>query len=254
MLTQHSLDRILTLTLNRPDKRNALNSELAQRLLSALKEAEDADVKVIVLRAEGTVFSAGADLDALSKLQSASFEENLADSSLLANLFQAVIRHPKPIISFIQGDAIAGGCGLATAADISIASDTARFGYTETAIGFVPAIVSAILLRKVGETQARRLLLGAQRISAQEAHAIGLVTEVVPAAELESRGRWWANRFVNELSGSAVARTKGLFADQAGLSLSQQFELAAKTNALARGDADCREGVRRFLSNETQRW
>lgn len=254
MLTQHSLDRVLTLTLNRPDKRNALNSELASSLLSALKKAERADLKVIVLRAEGTVFSAGADLDALSKLQSASYDENLADSTLLANLFEAVIRHPKPIISLIQGDAIAGGCGLATAVDISIASETARFAYTETAIGFVPAIVSAILLRKLGETQSRRLLLGAERISAQEAQSIGLVTEVVPAGELESRGRWWADRFVNDLSGSAIARTKGLLADQVGLSLSQQFELAAKTNAQARGDEDCREGVRRFLGNETQRW
>lgn len=254
MLKLHTHDRIFTITLARPEKRNALNRAMADALVDAFDQAAHSDAKVIVLRAEGKAFSAGADLDALQALQSASYDDNLADSTATAAIFEAMLRHPKPIVSLIQGDAIAGGCGLATTADISIAADTARFGYTETSIGFVPAIVSGILQRKVGDTQARRLLLGAERISAQEAQRIGLVTEVVPAGELEARGLWWAQRFVNDLSGSALSRTKGLLAAQIGLSLEQQMALAIESNAQARGDADCREGVRRFLGNETQRW
>jgi methylglutaconyl-CoA hydratase len=254
MLSILTHDRIFTIVLARPEKRNALNRAMADALVDAFDQAARSDAKVIVLRAEGKAFSAGADLDALQALQSASYDDNLADSTATAAIFDAMLRHPTPIVSIIQGDAIAGGCGLATTADISIAVDTARFGYTETSIGFVPAIVSGILQRKVGDTQARRLLLGAERISAQEAQRIGLVTEVVPAGDLDSRGLWWAQRFVNDLSGSALSRTKRLLAAQVGLSLEQQMALAIESNAQARGDADCREGVRRFLGNETQRW
>ncbi len=254
MLNLHSHDRIFTITLARPEKRNALNRAMADALVDAFDQAARSDAKVIVLRAEGKAFSAGADLEALQALQHASLDDNRADSAATAAIFEAMLRHPKPIVSMIQGDAIAGGCGLATTADISIAAATARFGYTETAIGFVPAIVSGILQRNVGDTQARRLLLGAERITAQEAQRIGLVTEVVPADELESRGLWWAQRFVNDLSGSALARTKSLLAAQTGLPLDRQMALAIESNAQARGDADCREGVRRFLGNETQRW
>jgi methylglutaconyl-CoA hydratase len=254
MLSILTHDRIFTIVLARPEKRNALNRAMADALVDAFDQAARSDAKVIVLRAEGKAFSAGADLDALQALQSASYDDNLADSAATAAIFDAMLRHPKPIVSLIQGDAIAGGCGLATTADISIAVDTARFGYTETSIGFVPAIVSGILQRKVGDTQARRLLLGAERISAQEAQRIGLVTEVVPEADLDSRGLWWAQRFVNDLSATALARTKGLLAAQIGLSLERQMALAIESNAQARGDADCREGVRRFLGNETQRW
>lgn len=254
MLNLHTHDRIFTIVLARPEKRNALNRAMVDALVDAFDQAARSDAKVIMLRAEGKAFSAGADLDALQSLQTASIEENRADSAATSAIFDVMLRHPKPIVSLIQGDAIAGGCGLATTADISIAADTARFGYTETTIGFVPAIVSGILQRKVGDTQARRLLLGAERISAKEAQRIGLVTEAVPADELDSRGLWWAQRFVNDLSGSALSRTKGLLAAQIGLSLDEQMALAIEMNAQARNDSDCREGVRRFLGNETQRW
>lgn len=247
-------DRLLTITLDRPDKRNALNREMVDALLGAFQEADRPDVKAILLQAEGAVFSAGADLDALKRLRLASHEENLNDSTALAALFLAMVRHPKPIIARIQGDAIAGGCGLATACDIRIASASARFGYTETRIGFVPAMVAMPVLRAVGETQTRRLMLGAELIGAEEAYRIGLVTEAVDAENLDERVAWWSDRLTHAVSGNAVARTKTLLANLPHLAIDDQFAAAAEANAEARRDPDCIAGVDSFLAKETPRW
>jgi methylglutaconyl-CoA hydratase len=247
-------DRLLTITLDRPDKRNALNREMVERLREAFREAERPDVKTILLRAEGPAFSAGADLDALKRLRGATDQENQEDSNALASLFLAMVRHPKPIVARIHGDAIAGGCGLATACDIRVASASARFGYTEARIGFVPAMVAMPLLRAVGETQARRLLMGADLIDAWEARGIGLVSEAVDADRLDERVAWWTDRLTHDVSGSAVARTKALLSDLPHLPISTQFEAAAHANALARRDPDCVAGVDRFLDKETPRW
>ena len=247
-------DRLLTITLDRPDKRNALNREMVDALRNAFREADRPDVKTILLQAEGPVFSAGADLDALKRLRLVTHEENLDDSMALAALFLAMFRHPKPIIARIHGDAIAGGCGLATACDIRIASASARFGYTETRIGFVPAMVAMPLIRAVGETQARRLLLGADLISAEDAHRIGLVTEAVDAENLDERVAWWTDRLTHDVSGNAVARTKSLLAELPHQSVQAQFATAAEANAAARRDPDCIAGVDRFLAKETPRW
>lgn len=247
-------DRLLTITLDRPDKRNALNREMVDALRNAFREADRPDVKTILLQAEGPVFSAGADLDAMKRLRLVTHEENLNDSKALAALFLCMVRHPKPIVGRIHGDAIAGGCGLATACDIRIASASARFGYTETRIGFLPAMVAMPLLRAVGETQARRLLLGADLIGAEEAHRIGLVTEAVEAAMLDERVAWWTNRLTRDVSGNAVTRTKALLADLPHLAIPDQYAAAAEANAEARRDPDCITGVDSFLAKETPRW
>lgn len=247
-------ERLLTLTLDRPEKRNALNREMVEALRSAFDEADRADVKAILLQAEGPVFSAGADLDALKRLRGATHEENLDDSNALASLFRTMIRHPKPIVARIHGDAIAGGCGLATACDIRIAATTARFGYTETRIGFVPAMVAMPVLRAVGETQARRLLLGAELVNASEARRIGLVTDAVEPGRLDEQVAWWTRRLIHDVSGNAVARTKSLLADLPHLPVSDQFAKAAEANADARRDPECVIGVDRFLAKETPRW
>src|SRR5688500_4382084 len=173
------LDRrgaILDIILNRPDKRNALNSEFVAELTQAFKQAAGDDaVRVIVLKAEGSVFSAGADLAYLQQLQANTFEENLADSSALKDLFILMYEHPKLIIAQVDGHAIAGGCGLVTVCDFVYAVPDAMFGYTEVRIGFIPAIVMFFLMRKVGEAKARSLLLTGKLIKAEAFKEIGIV-------------------------------------------------------------------------------
>jgi len=155
-ITYHCEERIGTITINRPEKRNALNFEIVQELKIALEmAANDADCKVIVLRAEGKAFCAGADLEYIQTLQNNTFEENLQDSGHLRELFQQIYLHEKVIIAQIQGHALAGGCGLASVCDFSFAVPEAKFGYTEVKIGFVPAIVMVFLIRKIGEAKAR---------------------------------------------------------------------------------------------------
>lgn len=153
-------NRIATISLNRPDKRNAFNPELVTALTEALLNAsDDESVKVIILKAEGTTFSAGADLAYLQQLQNNTHEENVADSENLKNLFTTIYYLPKVVIAQVEGHAIAGGCGLATVCDITFAVPEANFGYTEVKLGFVPAIVSCFLLRKTGETIAKKYCL-----------------------------------------------------------------------------------------------
>lgn len=247
--------RVLTLTLSRPDKRNALNAELVAALSARLAEAaRDADIRVVVLTGEGRVFSAGADLAALEALQTAGAEENLADSARLAALFEAIYRHPKPVVAMVNGHAIAGGAGLAAVCDLSIASDEARFGFTEVRIGFVPAIVSVFLLRKLGEAAARDLMLRGHLVSASRAAEIGLITESVPAARLADRVREVADELARETSASAIALTKKLLADVPGMGFREALDHAVQTNALARGTDDCRAGIAAFLAREDPPW
>src|SRR5690606_18117164 len=156
MLTSHRAGAVLTLTFDRPDKRNALSADLVAALTDALREAAaDDGLRVVVLTGAGRAFSAGADLAALQALQTASAEANLADSEALAALFEAIYRHPKPVVAKVNGHAIAGGCGLAAVCDFSLVAEGAKLGFTETRIGFVPAIVAVFVLRKLGEAAAR---------------------------------------------------------------------------------------------------
>jgi len=184
VLTINRQRAVVTLTLNRPDKRNALNFALVAELKATLRRlASDDAARVIVLTGAGSVFSAGADLAALQALQSASPQENLDDSDHLAELFQMLYLHPKPVIAKVNGHAIAGGCGLAAVCDYAIAAEKAKVGFTEVQIGFVPAIVAVFILRKMGETRAREVLLGGKLYTAAEGAAMDLLTQAVPADE-----------------------------------------------------------------------
>jgi methylglutaconyl-CoA hydratase len=247
--------RVLTLTLNRADKRNALSADLVGALKDALAEAaEDDAVRVVVLTGAGKVFSAGADLAALEALQAASPMDNLADSQHLAGLFEAIYRHPKPVVAHVNGHAIAGGCGLAAVCDIALVADGAKLGFTETRIGFVPAIVSVFVLRKLGEAAARDLMLRGHLISADEAAAVGLVTRVVPAADLDAAVDALARELATETSATAVALTKRLLADVPGMGLGDALDHAVQLNALARGTDDCKAGIASFLGKTDPPW
>jgi methylglutaconyl-CoA hydratase len=248
-------DRVAFLTLARPEKRNAFSRELVAALKAAFSRAEaDEAVKVIVLQAEGQVFCAGADLDYLRGLQSASYADNLEDSAYLKDLYQQIYRHPKPVIAAVQGHALAGGCGLVTVCDYVVAVPEAQFGYTEVRIGFVPAIVMVFLLRKLGEAQAKRLLLTGDLIGAAEAQTLGLVHEVVPPENLEARVRALAQHLCTQNSAQAMAATKQLIANVQELPLAEALDLAAATNAQARAFADCQRGIAAFLAKEKLVW
>src|ERR1700691_3170623 len=178
---------IATITLNRPEKRNAISFELIDDLLRGLKEVESSDAIVLILTGAGRAFSSGMDLDNLKVLIGRSPEQNLEDSQTMVRLFRSLYEFPKVTIAAVNGPAIAGGTGLALLCDFTLAVPEAKFGYTEVRIGFVPAIVSTFLLRQVGEKQARDLLLSGRIFGAEEAQRFGLVSEVVPAESLMSR-------------------------------------------------------------------
>jgi methylglutaconyl-CoA hydratase len=255
MLNIRTQGGIRYLVLDRPDKRNALNRPLVDLLRDAFLEiATDEQLRAVVLTGNGEVFSAGADLAALKALQTATYEENLDDSRALAALFEAMVQCPVPIIGAVNGHAIAGGCGLVTLCDITVAVDTARFGYTETRIGFVPALVARFLLPKVGETQARRLLLGGELIGADEARSVGLITECAEVATFSERVEYWVSVFRKQVSPQAVRATRELIRDVAGMRWEVALGHASDVNARARSTTDCKKGIAAFLEKKPLQW
>ena len=255
-LVRYTLERnVCTITMNRPDKRNALNPELVAALRDAFTRAEsDTHVKVIVLAAEGDVFCAGADLAYLQRMQSFSYEENLNDSTQLRNLFWQIYSHPKVVIARVQGPALAGGCGLVTVCDFSFATANARFGYTEVKIGFLPAIVMSFLVRKIGEGRARQLLLAGTVIDAKEAYRMGLINCVSEKNMLSPDVESFAASLIQANSFEAMKTTKQLLAQMQSLSLEAALDLAAAANARARETDDCRRGIAAFLNKEKIDW
>lgn len=254
-LLYHTEGRIAYIALNRPEKRNAFSRQLVGELKEAFSSAAADDaVKVIVLRAEGKVFSAGADLDYLQSLQQLSYEENLEDSVFLKDLYLQIYRLPKAVIAEVQGHAIAGGCGLAAVCDWVITVPEAKFGYTEVKIGFIPAIVAVFLLRKIGEGRARELLLSGDLITAEKALQIGLVNEVVSPDRLQQRVRELAEHLCTTNSAQAMAKVKQLMVQVAEMPLEEALTHAATQNALARATPDCRRGIAAFLNKQTLSW
>jgi methylglutaconyl-CoA hydratase len=242
------------ITLNRPDKRNALNPQLVSELTDAFSAAEsDPKCRVVLLKAEGKAFCAGMDLEALQKISTMSYEENLADSRKLAALFKKIYTLPKPVISLVAGPAVAGGCGLATVCDFTLATPDAKFGYTEVRIGFLAAIVSVFLVRMMGEKRARELLLTGKLIDAQEALRLGLINEVVPLQQLLPRAQQLAAELANN-SPQGLASTKQSFLELYGAELDAQIEKACLLNAQARQSEDCKEGVKAFLEKRPPKW
>jgi methylglutaconyl-CoA hydratase len=247
-------DQVRTLRLNRPEKRNALNADLVTALKDALAEAKADDTRVIVLTGAGSAFSAGADLADLRAMREASPLENEQDSRHLAELFRQIYRHPKPIIAKVNGHAIGGGCGLAAVCDFSVVSTEATLGFSEVRIGFVPAIVTVFVRRKIGETAARDLLLRGRLVEAEEAVDLGLFTEAVPPDRLEERVSERAEELATETSGTAVALTKRMLAQVPGMGFEEALDYAVQMNAFARGTDDCQAGIDAFLDDTAPPW
>jgi methylglutaconyl-CoA hydratase len=248
-------ERIAFITLNRPEKRNALSFELIAELKKAFgKAAEDTAVKAVILKANGDAFCAGADLEYLKQLQNFSHEENLNDSNHLKELFLSIYTHPKVIVAQVQGHALAGGCGLATVCDFVFSVPEAKFGYTEVKIGFIPALVSVFLLRKIGEGAARELLLGGELISAERALSLGLINRVVESAYITQQLLDFVNRLITTNSASSMMLTKRLIAEIPGKSIDDALTFAAGLNAEARTTEDCKRGIEAFLNKEKIIW
>jgi methylglutaconyl-CoA hydratase len=241
---------VLTLTMNRPDKRNALSRTVVIGLITALAEAsQDADVRVVLLRAAGPDFCAGADLAEMERLaEDAAPMTNLQDAGSLGQLLVLIRRFSKPVVAAVHGHALAGGAGLATACDLVVAREDAVFGYPEVRLGFVPAMVMALLRRSVGEKVAFELVVRGDGIGAEEAAGLGLVNRVVPEQEWDAAVERYA-REIADHSSSAVTLIKRLLYGMDGLSFEEAVARGAEVNTLARLTEDTREGLRRFLAN-----
>ncbi|HSA93697.1 MAG TPA: enoyl-CoA hydratase-related protein [Terriglobales bacterium] len=248
-------DGVSTITLNRPEKRNAINFQLIDELMAALEAVRHAASQVLVLTGAGSAFCSGMDLESLKTLSAAgrSFEENLKDSESMALLFRSIYDFPKPTIAAVNGAAIAGGTGIATSCDFTLASKDAKFGYTEVRIGFIPAIVSSLLKRQVGEKHARDLLLTGRVFGAEEAYRMGLVNEVVEPEKLMPRTRELAAALM-ENSPTSIRLTKALLSEYARAQLDREMQLGQEENARIRATADFREGVTAFLEKRKAKW
>jgi methylglutaconyl-CoA hydratase len=244
---------IATITLNRPEKRNAISFELIDDLLRALNEVEKSDAIVVILTGTSKAFCSGMDLENLKALLGRTPEQNLQDSETMVRLFRSLYEFPKVTIAAVNGPAIAGGTGLALLCDFTLAVPEAKFGYTEVRIGFVPAIVSTFLLRQTGEKYARDLLLTGRLFDAQEAARMGLVKEVVPAENLISRARELAAQLMQN-SPASLRATKKLLNDHARAELDEQIGAAVRENAAIRTTADFREGISSFLEKRKPVW
>jgi methylglutaconyl-CoA hydratase len=240
---------VLTLTLNRPEKRNALDAGTIEQFRAALEQAGlDTEVRVVAVRGAGKDFCAGADLDELLVSVEKPADENERAALRLGQLFVAIRELPKPVVAVVHGRALAGGAGLATACDLVLAAESARFGYPEIQRGFVPAMVLTMLCRLTGERRAFDLVATGRILSARDAFEAGLVSRVVPDAELESAALALLTQLAGS-SGSALALLKKLMFELDGLSFRDGIALGARINALARMHPDFRKSVAAFLQS-----
>lgn len=244
---------VATVTLTRADKRNAISGQMISELLSALGEVETSPARVLILTGSGKAFCAGMDLDGLRAIASQSPEEHLEDSRRMAKMFYRIYSFPKPVITAVNGAAIAGGCGIATLADFTLAVPDAKFGYSEVKIGFIPALVSVFLRRQIGEKRARDLLLSGRILDAAEAFQLGLVTEIVAPEKLMGRAREIAGAVI-AASPTSIARTKRLLLSYERAAIESELDLAVRENAGIRATADFREGVTSFLEKRDPKW
>ena len=246
-------DGIALLTLNRPDKRNAISYELMSDLQQALDAVRDSSAQVLIITGARKAFCSGMDLDDLKSLIGRSHAQNIEDSRIMARLFRSIYDFPKPTIAAVNGAAIAGGTGIATICDFTLATPEAKFGYTEVRIGFVPAIVSNFLTKQVGEKQARDLLLTGRIFAADEALRLGLVNEIVQAEGLLPRAEELA-RSLMENSAASLRATKQLLSQNVNEELDRRLEASIEENARIRQTDDFREGITSFLEKRKPRW
>lgn len=244
-------DGIARITLNRPEKRNALDREVIAELKSVFSaSASDAASRVVLLTGAGADFCSGADLANLETTAQNSLLDNLADARATADLFLAMRNHPRPVVAAVQGRALAGGCGIATACDIILAAESAQFGYPEVNIGFVPAMVMAILRRSVSEKAAIELVVTGEPVSASRAHELGLVHRVFADQEFSSKVEAYVAKLAAK-SASAIMLSKRLLYNMDSMSFEAALQAGVEINAIARQTEDCRKGVERFLKKKT---
>jgi len=240
--------------LDRAERHNALNGELADAMLWAFESlAAEPGVRVVVLGGRGPSFCAGADLDAMKDAAEATFEQNLAEAARLAGLFAAVSRCPKPVVGRVHGNVLGGGVGLCCACDIPVAADDARFGLSEVRLGILPAIISPYVVRRIGDAHARELMLTGERFDAATALRIGLVQHVVPAAELDAKVD---ERVSQLLAGGpeAQGRIKVLLERRADSTWEQYREALPRLLAEARASDEAKEGLAAFLEKRRPQW
>ncbi|HEX8548201.1 MAG TPA: enoyl-CoA hydratase-related protein [Cytophagaceae bacterium] len=249
-------DRIATITLNRPEKKNALNFGLISELKDALSQSERSEaVKVIILKGNGDVFCAGADIEYLQQLQKNSDEENLADSTHLKELYKQIYLLEKVVIAQVNGHAIAGGCGLVSVCDFAYAAPEANFGYSEVRIGFIPAIVMVFLIRKIGEARSKELLISGTFISANEAKNFGLINHVSASLDqLEIDVLAFANKLCLSNSQYSMKTTKLMIGEVQNMDLDTALDYASRKNAEARASEDCIKGIANFLDKKKLNW
>src|ERR1700719_689202 len=241
------------ITLNRPEKRNVISATMIGELLTALNDVESGSERVAIVTGAGKAFCAGMDLDALKSLATQSPEQNLADARRTAGFFRHLWSFPKPLIAAVNGAALAGGWGIATLCDFTLAVPEAKFGYTEVRVGFIPALVSMFLERQVGEKRARDLFLTGRILDAAEAKAMGLVTSVVPAERLMTAARELASTLMANSPGSVLA-TKRLLVRASEAEIDRRIELAVAESVAIRSTPDFREGLAAFLEKRQPRW
>jgi len=246
-------EAIATVTLNRPEKRNAISRKMIAEMLEALDEVEKVPARVLILTGVANAFCAGMDLQGLKDFRSQSDEEIAVDARRIATLFRRLYSFPKTTIAAVNGPAIAGGCGLATVCDFTLAVPEAKFGYTEVRVGFIAAIVSSYVVRQIGEKRARDLLLSGRIFSADEAKAMGIVNELLEHDRLLPRARELA-RSLAEMSPVAVAHTKRLLLRFSEEELDRETEMAVEASARVRKTADFQEGLAAFLEKRKPQW
>jgi methylglutaconyl-CoA hydratase len=246
-------EHLATITLNRPDKRNAISTQMIAELQAALDEIEKSPARVVILTGTGKAFCAGIDLDYLQAIGRQSAAENQDDSRRIAKMFRKIWSYSRPLIAAVNGHALAGGCGIATLCDFTLAVPEAKFGYTEVKIGFLPAIVSVFLTRQVGEKRARDLLLTGRLVEAAEAKELGLVNELVPTENLMARAHELAATIL-AASPSSITRAKHLLVSAAAASVDHDLERAVLESARVRCTPDFKEGLAAFLEKRKPVW
>src|ERR1700678_1855757 len=248
-----SKNGVQTITINRPAKRNALCPLLIEELTQALNDAAECDCGVVILTGAGPAFCSGLDLEHLETMNASTPEENRRDSENLARVLRTLYDFPKPIIAAVNGPAIAGGMALATIPDFTLAAPEAKFGYTEVRVGFVPAIVASFLIRQVGELRTRELLLSGKILKAQEAHNLGLVTQIVDHGDLMPSANALAQTLLLN-SPQAMQAVKRLLSKHAKRRLDEEIEDAIEMNSQQRSAEDFREGVLAFEQRRRPEW
>ncbi|MEM7374161.1 MAG: enoyl-CoA hydratase/isomerase family protein [Bacteroidota bacterium] len=248
-------DRVGTITLNRPKEQNSITDVLLIELRDALMASEqDPNVKLLILKANGKVFSSGLDSEYLQRIQNYSLEQQAADSNSMMQVLMSIYRSTKLIIAQVEGDAAGGGCSLLLAADFVFATPEARFGLPEVRIGMVPALAMMFLLRKVGETRSKELMLSGDMIDARKAWDYQLITRIIPQAEIQGYVMQFANRLCTQNSAGSMQLTKKMIADIQDFPMENAMKFAAKMNAYARATPDCKRGIQAILDKEELSW